>query len=239
MSAHLIALVALIGLSLIVTFAAGGARADEIPLISAVRIEEPPRHLDASYDQLIGVQFGPYTPASVRTSNGTYSFDYSDGQATSYLSQVGWALKLFNFGGTFYFEENVGFSMFGGSVVQGAIPAPLGSPSYSLYMIGFDTRLLYQVDAFPWKILVPYADAGFQEAVYYQTGGSGLDSLQGTVGNPVAGAGIRLWLNRGSSISNGSVPIFLTAKFNRIFASSNSELNLASSSLFGGLTLGL
>jgi hypothetical protein len=214
----------------------------------SIRIEEPTSSassasldIDTSgprkIDQLVTLQIGQFQPNSLQTSNGTYNFNY--GHGTSFLAEGGWQMKILNVGasgGSFYFEENLAFSSFSGNSVQGG-PSPSGSSTYTMDLFGLDTRLLYAADWFPLKILTPFVDGGYQYSIYYQPGNSGLDSAEGGVGNPVAGAGARILLNRGALL-NGGNPIYLSGKYNRIFSVSNS-VNLASSSFMGGLSLGL
>jgi hypothetical protein len=183
------------------------------------------------------LQIGQFTPNALQTTNGAYTFNY--GHGSSFLAEGGWAMKILNVGasgGSFYFEENLGFSSFSGNSVQNS-SAPTGSSSYTLDLFAFDTRLMYAADWFPISIITPFVDGGYQYSIYFQPGTSGLDSTEGGVGNPVAGAGARILLNRGAFISGGS-PIYLSGKYNRIFSVSNS-VDLASSSFMGGLSLGL
>lgn len=192
--------------------------------------------------QLITLQAGEFHPASVAISNGSYSFNYSDEALQTYFVELGWAAKLFNVLGGFYIEENLGFTTFNSAIASSSLPNSVGQP-LSLNLLGFDTRLMYAMEWFPWHSFIPFGEAGYQYSLYYQSGPSDLESAQGSVGNPVVGAGFRLWLNRGSSISSdhvsrfASVPVFLLAKYNRIFPTS-SGLNLDSESFFGGLSIG-
>jgi hypothetical protein len=205
--------------------------------VANIRIEEPALHSTSSYDQLVSFQFGQYHPQSTQISNGTYNFDYGTGH--TFTGELGWALKLMEPGahfGAFYLEEGLAFSSFSGNI-QTNPSVQLSANSYSLYLFGLDSRVMYAAEWFPWKSLVPFADGGYQYTFYYQPGSSGLESVNGGVGNFVAGGGARLWLNRDGSI-RGAMPIFITAKVNRIFPQANT-LNLASTSFLGGLTLGL
>lgn len=228
-----------------------GARADEAGVketAESIKIEEPTSSASSAdmsleangtrkVDQLVTLQVGQFTPNSIQTSNGSYNFSY--GHGSSFLAEGGWALKILDVGssgGSFYFEENLAFSSFSGNSVQGAATST-GSSSYTLDLFGFDTRIMYTADWFPWKIVTPFADGGFQYSIYYQPGSSGFDSAEGGVGNPVAGVGARILLNRGAFVG-GSNPVYLSGKYNRIFSVSNS-VDLASSSFMGGLSLGL
>jgi hypothetical protein len=215
------------------------ARAEEATM-SNIKIEDQ-SHTESSVtssDQFVSLAFAPFAPASVQISNGAYNFNY--GQKTStYMGQAGWGIKLFDLGGAFYFEENLGFSQLSGNTINEA-GAQAANSSYSVDFFGFDTRLMYEASWFPWKRLVPFVDGGYLYTIYYQPGNSGLDSVSGGVGNPVAGGGLRFWLNRQSAM-NGAHPVFLTGKVNRIFTSSNSvnSVDLTSTSVFGGVSFGL
>jgi len=195
--------------------------------IAEIKIETPVVHKSSSYDLLVNFQAGEIKPTSMQISNGSYDFNY--GSNTSWLGQVGVAVKLFDLLGGFYFQEGVGYSSFSGAATTGV---------YNLNLFSFDSRIMYSADWFPWKPLVPFAEAGYLYSNYFQPGTTGLDSVAGSVGNPVFGLGARLWLNRGASMT-GATPIFISGKMNRILAAnSTSGFNLASTSIFGGLTLG-
>jgi hypothetical protein len=64
-----------------------------------------------------------------------------------------------------------------------------------------------------------------------------LESVNGGVGNFVAGGGAKLWVNPGVAI-DGGIPVFVSAKVNRVFPNS-SALDLGSLSFQGGVTFGL
>jgi hypothetical protein len=228
------------------------AHADDVgqkETAESIKIEEPTASTSSAsltlsnqggtrkVDQLVTLQIGQFTPNSIQTSNGAYNFNY--GHGTSFLAEGGWALKILSAGtsgGSFYFEENLAYSSFSGNSVQN-VSVPNGSSSYTLDLFGFDTRLMYAADWFPLTWITPFVDGGYQLSIYYQPGSSGLDSTEGGVGNPVAGAGARILLNPGAFTSGGN-PIYLSGKYNRIFSVSNS-VDLASSSFMGGLSLGL
>jgi len=203
--------------------------------LSSIKIEEPPVNTSSASDQLFTFSVGSFQPDSVLVSNGSYQFDYGS-HPTSFQAQASWALKVVDLAGGIYFEGSIGFSTFSGNAVQGA-GSDLTSSSYGLGLLGLDARAMYAGDWFPWKPLVPFVDAGYRYSVYYQPGASGLESAQGGVGNPVAGAGLRFWLNRHASMT-GSTPLYLTAKVDRIFPAQQS-VNLGSTSLFGGISIGL
>lgn len=202
---------------------------------ASVKIDEPLANTSSSVDQLLTISLGSFQPESVLVANGSYVFDYGTHPA-SFQAQAGWAFKLFEMYGGFYLEGTVALSTFKGNAIQGA-GSTLAASSYSLGLLGLDSRLMYSGDWFPWKRLVPFVDGGFRYSVYYQPGDSGLESVEGGVGNPVMGAGLRLWLNRDSSLA-GNMPWFLSARVDRIFPVADS-MNLASLSVYGGISLGL
>lgn len=202
---------------------------------SNIRIEEPATHESPACDQFFTFALGAFSPESVAVSNGTYTFDYGSHPAT-YQAQASWALKLLPAAGGFYFEGTVAFSSFSGSAVQNP-SSGLATSSYAMGLLGLDARMMYSLDALPVRWLSPFADAGYRYSIFYQPGASGLESVEGGVGNPVASAGLRFWVNRRSSMAGGT-PWFLTAKVERVFPQTDS-LNLASTSLYGGITLGL
>ena len=195
------------------------------------------------YNQLVTLQAGPFRPASVALSNGSYAFNYGSDSLDSYMVEIGWSARIFKLLGSWSFEENLAFSSFSGAltIVQNAVSGP---QTLSAYMLGLDTRAMWAMDWFPWGALIPFVDGGYQRTFYYQSGTSDLESAQGNVGNFVAGAGLRLWLNRASSMSGDHVnrfaafPVFLTAKVNRIFPS-DSGVNLSSTDFMAGLSVGL
>ncbi len=208
----------------------------QLETISNIRIEEPPKASSEIADQLIGIQFAPFRPASVAVNNGSYRFDYGSG-ASSVMGELNWAVRLVSGFGSLYLQEGIAATGFGGNVVQsGQVNTP--DSSYSMGLAGLDSRLMFALDALPGpgKYLIPFADFGYQYSLYYQPGKSGLDSAQGGVGNVVGGLGLRFWLNRAASLG-GSTPWYLTAKLNRIFPDSD-PMNLTSTSVFGGLALG-
>ena len=196
----------------------------------------------ADFSQLISLEVGPFRPGSLAISNGSYSFKYGDDSLDSYLVELGWSARLFHLLGSVYIKENLAMTRFAGTVQGGQ--AGTDGQTMSVSLIGFDTRISHEWDWFPWKSVIPYIDGGYQYTLYYQSGSTDLESAQGGVGNAVAGAGVRLWLNRSSSESSDHVkrysafPIFLTASVNRIFANP-AGLNLDSTSFMGGVTFGL
>jgi hypothetical protein len=197
----------------------------------------------STYNQLFSISAGPYQPESVVVNNGNYSFDY--GSATqSFLVEAGWSARLFWAAGAFYLNENILYSQFTGAT-HSLGSAPGSDTSLTLNLLGLDTRLSYALEWFPIHWFIPFAEAGYQFSFYSQGGSTDLNSVQGSVGNAVAGAGARVWLNRGASESDDSInrhsamPIFLLFKWNRIVPNTSNGLNLADSSFLGGLSVGL
>jgi hypothetical protein len=195
------------------------------------------------YNQLVSIQAGPFRPASLVLSNGSYVFDYNATSLDSYMVEAGWAARLLGLGGSWFLEENLAFSSFSGALkpLQTSTAAP---ETLSAYLLGLDSRVMWAWDWFPWKSLIPFVDGGVQWSFYYQSGTSDLESTQGNIANFVAGAGARLWLNRASSMSQDHVnrfaafPLFITAKVNHIFPQDNG-VNLSSTDFMAGLSVGL
>jgi hypothetical protein len=198
---------------------------------------------DAGTSQLFSLQAGAFRPDSVALSNGSYAFDYGHDSLGSFLAEAGWSARLFRFHGAFSIEENLAFTTFSADSNSISASSVTGN-SITVNMLGFDTRLMYSIDVFPWKRLIPFVDAGYQYTLYYQSGASDLESVQGGVGNFAAGGGLRFWLNRDSSLAAdhvnrfSSFPFFITAKVNRIFPQSG-PINLSSTTLLGGISVGL
>ena len=202
---------------------------------------EPPE--SQTYRQMFSIQAGPFQPKSAVISNGSYAFDY--GSAThSFLVEAGWSVRLFWALGNFYLNENFAYSQLSGVAPPSAIAGNTDG-SLSMNLFGLDTRLVDSFEWFPIRWAIPFVEGGYQYTFYNQSGSVDLDSVQGGVGNPVAGAGVRFWLNRKVSDqfdtvhSYESFPIFLTFKWNRIFPNSSNGLDLADSSVLGGLSVGL
>lgn len=219
--------------------AASQARADA-DAIPEIHLDKP-TGTSSSLDQLITFQVGELQAQDVHISNGAYDFDYSG--AHSLYGEAGWAVRLLGGkAGAFYFETNLGFTNFSGNAAAGASGAnsqPLDG-SYSLYLFAADLRVMYAADWLPLRWLVPFAEGGYQGNYYFQPASSSDQSVEGTAGFPVAGAGLRLWLNPKSSFDVAGMPIFLSLKYNRIFPGpGTSSFQLAENSFLGGLTLGL
>jgi len=196
-----------------------------------------------TYRQMFSIQAGPFQPKSASISNGSYAFDYGSA-SHSILVEAGWSARLFWALGNFYFNENFAYTQFSGVAPPAAVGTNADS-SLSMNLFGLDTRLVDSLEWFPVRWAIPFLEGGYQYTFYNQSGSVDLDSVQGGVGNIVAGAGFRFWVNRRDSDrvdtvhSYESFPIFVTLKWNRIFANSSNNLNLADSSFLGGLSIGL
>lgn len=189
------------------------------------------------YNQFFSIQAGPYRPAALSLSNSNGTFEYTGTSLNSYLVEPGWGIELFHFAGAFYFEENLAISMFKAGL-------PDNSGSLSLYMLGADTRLKHALEWFPVRAIVPFWEVGYQYTFYSQSGPSDFESAQGSVGNFVAGAGVDLWINalfsrtRDTVKGYDSMPLFLSAKVNRVF-DRRSSVDLGDISYMAGLSLGI
>jgi len=208
--------------------------------LAQIPIETNPQQITSAYGQLLTLQVQSFHPTSLQVSNGTYAFNYIDSKSntlSTILFEMGWAPKLFDFFGSFYVEELLNFAPFhGGTAVVSDLPA-LSYSTYSLFIIGLSTRIMYAATWLPWKLLIPFLDVGYQYSIFYQTGSSGLESAQGGVSNTVGALGLRFWLNQTEPFKN-SPPLFLILRLNQIFSNPGS-VNLESTSLSGGLSLGL
>lgn len=213
------------------------ARETDIPNI---QIEQKPPEVSSAYSQLFFIQVQYFQPEFIQVDNGTYAFNYSSKThpLRSFLLELGWAPELFQWHGSFYLEEQLAFSLFHGGIFQVSNLPALSGTSYSLFLFGLDTRLMYAMTGFPWKRWIPFLDLGYQYSTFYQGGDSGLEAAQGGVGNIVAGGGFRFWLNRQQSQQEGVLPFFLNFRLNHIFSSPGS-LNLGSTGISGGMSLGL
>lgn len=197
------------------------------------------------FSQLFLVQAGSIKPRSVAISNGDYDFKYGNGKdnLSSVVAEVGWSVKLVDFLGSWHLEEGLDYMSFSGTA-SSSIRGTSQTQSLRLNVLGLDSRIMYSMDWFPWKRLLPFLDGGYQVAFYSQASTSDLESASGSAGNFVGGAGIRFWLNRGSFSSGNfishveSIPVFVVLKYNRIYAN-NLGFDLGSSSYMAGLQLGL
>jgi hypothetical protein len=208
--------------------------------LQEIAIENTPVPLSSAYTQLFTFQLQPFQPSSLRIDNGTYIFDYtgSDGNVmSSWLLEFGWAPKLLDWNGAFYLEEQLATSIFHGGSAEVTDLLPIKGSSFSLFMVGFDTRLAYAATWFPLPRWVPFVEAGYLYSILYQAGTNGLESAQLGVGNAVAALGVRFWLNRPDT-PDGRPPFFLTLRLNHVF-SSPADVDLGSTALSGGLSLGL
>jgi hypothetical protein len=198
---------------------------------------------ESNYSQIFTIQVGQFVPGGIAVSNGDYKFDYDGDSLNSYIVQMGWALHLLDFGGSWYLEQNLGFTSFKGSA-SSTVEGKTSDQTMQLYVLPIDIRLMYAMDWFPWKRLIPFVDGGYQYAFYSQMGNSDLDSAQGSVGNFVTGFGVRYWLNRGRfsdsdySTRFSSIPIMLTAKVNWIMPN-QSQFDLSSTTFLAGLAIAL
>jgi hypothetical protein len=196
------------------------------------------------YSQLLTISAGPLEPKSAVISNGSYAFNYGQAAQKSFLIEAGWSARLFWLFGGFYLNENFAYSQLSGSPNSNAIGGA-NDTTLTANLFGFDTRLTYAAEWFPVHWIIPFAEGGYQYTFYNQSGSVDLDSASGGVGNMVAGAGLRFWLNRTNSQPTDTVhnhqalPIFLSFKWNRIFSNNADSLNLADSSYQGGISLGL
>jgi hypothetical protein len=199
---------------------------------------------DQVYSQFFSLSVGPFNPRSAVISNESYSFDYGSSSNHAVMVQAGWSARLFWLLGAVYFNENFNYSQLSGAAPSGGVTGG-ADQSLTVNLFGLDTRLVHAWEWFPVKWAIPFVEGGYEYTFYNQAGSVDLDSVQGGVGNPVAGAGMRFWLNRGPSESEDSVhrhnqlPIFLTVKWNRIFANNSGGLDLAESSYLGGVSIGL
>lgn len=196
-----------------------------------------------NFSQLFSVMAGPITPRSVAISNGDYDFNYGGSGLSSAAIEAAWSIKLFDLFGSIHLEEGLNYTSFTGTANY-SIRGTSESTSLRLNILALDSRLMYSMDWFPWKRLIPFVDGGYQLAFYDQSSTSDLESASGSTGNIVAGAGLRFWLNRGSYSSGDfvshveSIPIFVVLKYNRIFANGQG-LDLGSDSYLAGMQLGL
>ena len=185
------------------------------------------------YTQTLGLEMGSFHPASLSISNSNNRFDYSGKSLNSVWVEPKWSIKLFHFAGAFYLEEGMPLSFFNGKLPDSETAH---GETTSLFVLGIDTRLKYAMEWFPLKAFIPFVEGGYQYSLYSQSGPSDFESVQGSVGNWVAGAGLDFWIN--ASSSERTIPLFLSAKVNRIFSSSNS-VNFDSVSYLGSMSIGI
>ena len=199
--------------------------------------------------QLFSVEMGRLQPKSVMASNGDYNFEYNSDSLSAPMVEVGWSIRLLSLGpvGALSFSEGLGYANFSGpgtSTSTGTSGVTSTSQDLHINLLSFDSRLVYTADWFPWKMLIPFASAGYQYTFFNQTGSSDLDSVQGGVGNLVYGAGLRFWVNRGQFTTGNfesryeHIPFYLTARYNHI-STNGQTMDLASDSYFGGIEVGL
>jgi hypothetical protein len=197
------------------------------------------------YDQLLMLQMGPYTPRSIAFTNwNNNTFDYTDQAHSTFLAELGWGIELFNTGPVSYFlTESLAYSNSTYKLPASLLSNP-GNMSITVHLLGFDTRLQLAWNDLLKGTLTPFLDAGVQYTLYNQSGSSDLVSGEGSAANLAAGLGLRYWVNRSSSVRGDfpgrymAIPIFLTAKLNKIFTN-NSGVDLANTTILGGITVGL
>ena len=189
------------------------------------------------YSQLFSVEAGTFRPRALGLSNSNYNYEYQGASLNSYLVEAGWGIKLFHLLGAFYLEEHLAFSSFKGSL-------PGTGDSLSLFMAGVDARLKHSWEWLPVRAVIPFVEGGYQYTFFTQSGPSDFESAQGTVGNFVAAGGVDLWLNAIFGVNQiniakyNAIPVFLTAKVNRIF-SKDTGINLDSTTFLAGLSIGI
>lgn len=197
------------------------------------------------YEQMLSVQAGPFKPRSIQFTNwNNNSFNYDSTALNSFMVELGWGIELTKIGGTaLSLTPNIGYSAFSLKLPP-TLTANPGNVSVSLHMFNIDTRLAQSWQTFPIEWIVPFWEAGYQLSLYNQTSTSDLTAGEGTASNFVAAAGLRFWLNRSASLNSEfpnryiTLPVFLTAKVNRIF-SNNAGVDPASTSVLGGVSVGL
>ena len=193
---------------------------------------------DRSYSQILTVQAGPIQPTALNISNGNYSYQYSPQLTQATLAEVGWSARLaqFHWLGSFYVSENLALTQFQGAASSSISGGGSGVDNLSLNMVGIDSRLVYSMDWFPVKWVIPFIEGGYQISYYSQTGNNDLESVQGSFGNFVEGAGLKIWINK--AWSDSSLPIFATIKWNKNLASST-NISFENDSYLIGLGIGL
>jgi hypothetical protein len=195
------------------------------------------------FSQLLSLQVSTFNPRSVTVSNGDYDFKYGP-NVSGTMVEAGWSVRLFPLVfGSIHFEEGLAYASLSGSA-NSSIRGTQQQDSLQMNMLALDSRVMYSMDWFPWKRLIPFADGGYQLEFYNQTGASDLESVQGNSGNFVAGAGLRFWLNRGDFSAGDyvsrveGIPFFLLLKYSHVFPN-QSDLDLASDSYSIGLQMGI
>ena len=225
-------------LTLSLLLAASVAQAEDVANTtedSAAWLHGTDRH---PYSQMFTLEAGAFHPANLTLSNSTYNYRYAGSSLNSYDIEPGWSIKLFHLLGAVYLEENLAFSTFSASV-------PGGTDNLSLFMLASDTRVKYSMEWFPLRAFIPFVEGGYRFSFLSQSGASDFESAQTTVGNFVAGAGVDLWINAMFGTSHddvnlyGAMPVFLTAKVNRILGNGSSDVNLDSTSVLAGLSIGI
>jgi hypothetical protein len=173
-------------------------------------------------------------------SNGANTYNYALGSGTV-LTEAMFGFRLAQPKiGSLFLEMGIAYA---GLSAQIAATDSSPASSLNLYTVGLDTRLGFYFDRLPVAWLIPFVDAGGQNAFYFQSGSSDLDSASGWAGNFAAGAGLRVWLNPSSLnrdyfARSPGFPIYLSFKVNRIFPT-GAALDLSDTDWLAGLTVGL
>ena len=194
------------------------------------------------FSQFFSLEAGRFQPRSVTIGNGDYNFQYGFDSTASALTEAGWSIRLSSlFGaGSLSLVENLGYTSFSGS----AINAAKASEDLHVNVLAIDSRFRYSADWLPWQYLIPFVDGGYQYSFYNQNGGSDLESAQGGVGNLVAGAGVRLWVNRWQfnhgdfETKYSAIPFFITVRYSHIYPN-NQNLDMGSDVWMGGMEIAL
>jgi hypothetical protein len=205
-------------------------------------------HEDTSsqrYTQYFSIEAGRFQPSSLNVGNGDYNFQYgSDATASSFV-EAGWAIRLLHFRylGSISLAEGLGYTGFSGTATS-ALGSANSPENLRVNILALDSRLRYSADWFPWEYLVPFVDAGYLYSFYDQSGQSDLDSAQGGVGNFVAGAGLRFWVNR-RQFNNGdfesrflNIPFFISLRYSHVYPN-HENVDMASDSWIGGVEIAL
>jgi|GEM_PF-5570149 len=191
----------------------------------------------ADYKQVLSIQAGNLQPETLNIQNGSSTFRYDPVTTQSTLVEAGWSLRLFRFLGTFELSENLAYTQIQGTALRAAAPGQSASTeNLTLNLMGLDTRFVYNMDWFPVRWMVPFVEGGYFAAYYSQTGSSDLESVQGSMGNAVAGAGLKFWLNAWAEPSH--LPLFLSLKWNRNFAATT-DISFNSDTFMAGIGVGL
>lgn len=232
----------------LVVFCGGAAHAEglqETRIEQTVKSRLSPHDLNRPYDQLLTIQAGPYSPRAISFTNwNNNSFDFSDQSRNTFLAELGWGMRMFTAGATsFSFSESLAYSSMSLNVPTGKLSGA-ANPKVTFQMFGFDTRLVHAWDSFPLPELVPFWEGGFQVTLYNQAGSSDLVAGEGSATNLAAAVGLRYWVNRDAALNRefpgrySALPVFVTAKLNKVFPN-NAGFDAACTTVMGGLSVGL